>query len=125
GFKAYVKQKKLVLKANHKDKRYRFARERVRWTVDDWKATWKDRKQDDAAFYVQVLRNDVLASRDYYGMDPATFIFQQDNARVHTADSVKKFFARSHRHTLLSSDGQQTLQISASSNTSGRTSNTS
>lgn len=28
----------------------------------------------------------------FLGMDKATFIFQQDNARVHTARKVKEFF---------------------------------
>jgi transposase len=46
--------------------------------------------------YLDVLKDYVLASRDWYGMDPATFIFQQDNARVHTARIVRDFFDESN-----------------------------
>lgn len=48
----------------------------------------------NAQGYVDVLNSYVLASRNWYRMDRARFIFQQDNARVHTADVVKDFFAR-------------------------------
>jgi len=50
----------------------------------------------NAEAYIDVLKDYVLASRDWYGMDPETFIFQQDNASVHTAHIVKAFFAESN-----------------------------
>lgn len=43
--------------------------------------------------YIDIVDDYVLASRDWYGMDPDTFIFQQDNASVHTAHAVKNFFS--------------------------------
>lgn len=46
--------------------------------------------------YIDVLKDYVIASRDWYGMDPATFIFQQDNASIHTACIVKDFFTESN-----------------------------
>lgn len=42
-------------------------------------------------YYLTVLQDEVIASRDWYNMDPATFIFQHDNSSVHTAGKVKKF----------------------------------
>src|SRR5690554_3015679 len=130
--------KKPILRANHKDERYRFTKGHIRWTVDDWKRVmlsdetvisrtgsfgrkyyysrpkhkcfqplqvpgvqqggggkmllwgcvtyngvgdleWIKGKMD-TAFCVHVLCKDVFASREYYHMDPATSIFQQDNA---------------------------------------------
>jgi transposase len=50
----------------------------------------------NAEAYIDVLKDYVLASRDWYDMDPETFIFQQDNASVHTAHIVKAFFAESN-----------------------------
>jgi len=40
---------------------------------------------------IDVLNDYVLASRDWYAMDPETFIFPQDNASVHTARIVQTF----------------------------------
>lgn len=48
----------------------------------------------NSAVYVEVLDDYVLASRDWCCMDPTTFIFQQDNARVHTTCLVKDFFTK-------------------------------
>jgi transposase/uncharacterized protein (DUF2267 family) len=42
--------------------------------------------------YLTVLKDYVLQSRDWFGMDPATFIFQQDNASIHTARIIKDYF---------------------------------
>jgi hypothetical protein len=50
----------------------------------------------NAEAYIDVLQDYVLASCDWYSMDPGTFIFQQDNASVHTACIVKDFFAESN-----------------------------
>ncbi len=48
----------------------------------------------DSETYVDILEGYVIASRDYYGMKAATFVFQQDNARVHTTRIVKEFFVK-------------------------------
>jgi transposase len=48
----------------------------------------------DAAYYVQLLQEYVIIGRDWYRMDPAKFIFQQDNASIHTASIVKNYLRR-------------------------------
>lgn len=50
--------------------------------------------------YLEVLGDYVLASRDWYDMDPELLIFQQDNASVHTAEIINDFF-KEHNITLL------------------------
>jgi hypothetical protein len=50
----------------------------------------------DAGAYVNVLQDYVPSSRDWYEMDPDKFIFQQDNARVHTAIVVQNYLKRSN-----------------------------
>jgi transposase len=54
----------------------------------------------DSEFYREILNDYVLASFKWYGMDPATSIFQQDNARVHTASLIQNWF-RKHNVTVL------------------------
>ena len=44
--------------------------------------------------YITVLMDYVLQSRDWYEMDRSTFIFQQDNASIHTAHKVRDYFAK-------------------------------
>jgi transposase len=46
----------------------------------------------DSQLYVKVLQDYLIASRNYRGLNPAKFIFQQDNAKVHTANIVKEYF---------------------------------
>jgi hypothetical protein len=52
-------------------------------------------KGPDSQLYVEVLQDYVLLSRDYCGIDPEKFAFQQDNAKVHTAHIVKEYFSKS------------------------------
>lgn len=54
----------------------------------------------DSDFYLDIVNDYVCQSRDYYNMDETTFIFQQDNARVHTAHKVMEFF-RENKITIL------------------------
>ena len=149
GLKAYVQQKKPMLTKKHKEARFRFAKEHIHWTVDDWKWVMfsdetiisrvgsfgrkfyykraqhkliqehqiKKTKQGgggkimiwgcmtyfgvgdacwhpgriNAEAYITTLNDYVLQSRDWYDIDPDMFIFQHDNASVHTARSVKDF----------------------------------
>lgn len=42
--------------------------------------------------YIDVLNEHVIASHGWHDMDPETFIFQQDNASIHTARIVKEYF---------------------------------
>lgn len=44
----------------------------------------------DSDLYLDILRDHVLGSFKWYKFDAATSIFQQDNARVHTAASVQE-----------------------------------
>jgi hypothetical protein len=54
----------------------------------------------DTDTYVDVLNRRVRQSRKYLGIDERKFIFQQDNARTHTALRSMNFFAR-HRIKVL------------------------
>src|SRR5690349_23547449 len=56
-------------------------------------ACWFQEKIDSKA-YVNALKDYVLQSRDWYSMDPAIFIFQQDGASIHTAEIVKKYILK-------------------------------
>lgn len=44
--------------------------------------------------YIEVLQDYVLQSRDWYSMDPATFLFQHDNSSVHTSKAVRTYLER-------------------------------
>jgi transposase len=55
----------------------------------------------DAEAYVNVLKDYVLSSRDWYEMDQDKFVFQQDNAAVHTAGIVKNYVKRSNIKTMI------------------------
>jgi len=60
---------------------------------------WIEGNMDSDA-YLDVFQRRVRQSRDWLGMDNKKFIFQQDNARVHTALKSIHFFAR-HRIKVL------------------------
>lgn len=50
----------------------------------------------NADSYISVLKDYVFASRDWNDMDPEKFIFQQDNASVHTAKSTMSYIKKSN-----------------------------
>jgi tRNA A37 threonylcarbamoyladenosine biosynthesis protein TsaE len=54
-------------------------------------ACWIQGKIDSYA-YLDIVQDYVRQSRDWYHMDAATFGFQQENARVHTACKIMEFF---------------------------------
>lgn len=54
----------------------------------------------DSQLYINILNDYVLKTRDLYGMDPDTFIFQQDNASVHTAHVVTEWFEKKGMTTM-------------------------
>jgi transposase len=54
----------------------------------------------DSKGYMQVLKDYVVQSRDWCGMDRETFVFQHDNASVHTASIVKKYIRKAKINTL-------------------------
>lgn len=54
----------------------------------------------NSAFYVDVLRKSVIPSQDWCGLDRSSFIFQQDNASIHTAAIVKQYFVKSKITTM-------------------------
>jgi len=154
GLKAYVQPRKPDLTKDQMTARRNFAKEHMRWTVDDWMkvmfpdetlicrvghfgrkfyyrapedkrllphqirkskqgeggkimvwgcltyfgvgdACWLPDKMDSEA-YVDVLRDNVLSSRDWYDMDPSTFIYQHDNAPIHTSRAAKTFLTEAN-----------------------------
>ena len=48
----------------------------------------------DSPFFLTILNDYVLTSFDWFGMDPAESIFQQDNSRVHTANIIQQWLAQ-------------------------------
>ena len=54
----------------------------------------------DSKCYLEVLDDYVIASFEWYGMNPAKSTFQHDNARVHTSSIVQNWF-REHNITVL------------------------
>ena len=54
---------------------------------------WIEGNMDSDA-YLNVLQKHIQQSRDWLGMDKRKFIFQQNNARPHTALKAMHFFAR-------------------------------
>jgi transposase len=48
----------------------------------------------DSDLYLKCLKDYILGSFVWFGMDPATSIFQQDNSRVHTANIVQEWFVQ-------------------------------
>lgn len=154
NMKTYVKQKRPDLTKSQMDARYKFAKDHLNWTVEDWKnvmfsdetiisrigsygrkfyykrpgdknlrphhvkktkqggggkmmiwgcitcygpgdACWFQDKVD-AVTYVDVLKDYVFGSRDYHSMDPTNFVFQQDNARIHTAKITMDYIKKSN-----------------------------
>ena len=147
GIRAYAQQKKPDLKPSHVRERYKFAREHIHWTVDDWSRVlfsdesmvsrvgsfgrryyYSDSEHKRLAphqvrptqhggggrmmiwgcitffgpgdlcritgslnseLYLEALQDYVLSTFTWYGMKPATSMFQHDNSPVHTATSVQ------------------------------------
>jgi len=58
-------------------------------------ASWLSEMVDSEA-YVDILRDYVLASRDWNELDPATFIFQQDNVPIHTSRLANEYLAEAN-----------------------------
>lgn len=48
----------------------------------------------NAEYYEKVLRKNIISSRKWYKMDPTTFMFQYDNARIHTADNINDYLSK-------------------------------
>lgn len=139
GLKTYVQQKKPDLTKNQMAARYQFAKDHLKWTVEDWKrvmfsdetiisrvgsygrkfyykrpqnklpglvsikrvkqggggrmmiwgcityygvgdACWIPGKVNSST-YLEVLQDYLLSSRDWFGMDPGTFIFSKTTQR--------------------------------------------
>jgi transposase len=149
----FIKQKKPYLTDNHKRARYKFAKDHLNWTVEDWKnvmfsdetiisrigsygkkyyykrpgdktrrphhikktmqggggkmmiwgcityfglgdACWIPYRLDSVS-YVEVLKDYVFTSRDYYGINNSKFLFQQDNATCHTSKTTMDYIKKS------------------------------
>ena len=46
----------------------------------------------DSDFYIQILEDELLQTLEWYGLSKGDVIFQQDNASIHTAKRVQKWF---------------------------------
>jgi len=55
---------------------------------------WFPGKINSENYVKEILEEYLVANRDYYDMDPKSFIFQHDNSSVHTAHIVKSYFTR-------------------------------
>lgn len=158
GLRAYVCPRKPKLTKKIRAERYKFAKDHLSWTEEDWRRVMfsdetiirrieslgrrfyykrpenKDLQRHqvkeslrggggklliwgcmtyygvgDACWitgtmssddYLSILKDYVAATRDWYTMDRSAFIFQHDNASIHTAGIVKAFFAKSNTTVL-------------------------
>ena len=48
----------------------------------------------DADLYITILEDELLQTIDYYNLNHRKVIFQQDNARVHSAKKVEDWFKK-------------------------------
>ena len=44
--------------------------------------------------YIEVLKDYIFASRDFYGMNKRKFLFQQDNAKAHTSKMTMDYIEK-------------------------------
>ena len=52
-------------------------------------------------FYLQILKDELLNTIQYHGLDPSNIIFQQDNDLKHTCKKVKKWLEEQEFRTMV------------------------
>src|SRR3990167_3892868 len=93
GVKAYTKKKKPWLSRVHRINRVKHCRWWKKFDKHDWKQIiWSDESKFnvlDAKLYCKILKDDLLGTVDYYGMEIDEVMFQHDNDPKHTAKIIK------------------------------------
>jgi hypothetical protein len=73
------------------------------WGCFTWNGVGYSCKIDgkmDQQLYCQILEDDLQNTLEYYGLEPGSIIFQQDNDPKHTSNMAKKWF-QDHQITVL------------------------
>ena len=55
----------------------------------------------DSDIYLQILKNDLLNTLEYYDLNPSDIIFQQDNNPKHTSKKVKEWLKEQEFRTMV------------------------
>ena len=74
------------------------------WGCMTWEGVGYAAKIDgrmDGDLYLQILKDELLNSLQYYGLDPSTMIFQQDNDPKHTCKKVKEWLEEQDFRTMV------------------------
>jgi len=74
------------------------------WGCMTWQGVGYAAKIDgrmDGDLYLQILKDDLLNTLQYYGLDPSDIIFQQDNESKHTCRKVKEWLEEQDFETMV------------------------
>ena len=74
------------------------------WDCMTWQGVGYATKIDgrmDGDLYLQILKDELLNSLQFYGLDSPDIIFQQDNDLKHTCKKVKEWLQKQDFHTMV------------------------